>query len=142
MSTAAERSITARVREADAQGFTGSPKELAAALDVDVRRVYAARSYLRRSPGAGRRAAQPGKCRVAFTGAIPADLRLERVRARSVACETCGAKRAEGCRPVEGAAFEWGVHVARARAAGCPVMPSVGELDAGVRPKTREETRT
>ena len=131
---AAERSIAARVREADAAGFAGTAKELAAALDVDVRRIYSARAQIRKLPNAGKRGAQPAKRLRTFVGAMPAELRLERVRARTVACPTCAAPHGNGCADVPDEAFEWGVHVARARLAGCPRLPSVAELNAGVRP--------
>ena len=59
-------------------------------------------------------------------------LLVERRRARSVKCPTCGARRAcvdtgnEG----RGVTFEYGVHVARARLAGCVPLGTAAQLDA------------
>lgn len=59
-------------------------------------------------------------------------LLVERRRARSVKCPTCGARRAcvdlgtEG----RGVAFEYGVHVARARLADCVPLGTAAQLDA------------
>ncbi len=69
-----------------------------------------------------------------------------RRQARSVACPTCGARRACEDGPVDpngprGITWEYGVHVARARLAGCPPLPSVAELDAGRDPFERGERR-
>lgn len=59
-------SITGAVRAALSAGWSGSWKELAAALGCDVRRVYHARYYLARNPRAGSRGAQLGKRRRVF----------------------------------------------------------------------------
>lgn len=58
-----------------------------------------------------------------------------REQARSVACPsfTCGALVGAMCNGV-GEPFEYGVHAARARAAGLPPYPSAAELNAGMRP--------
>jgi hypothetical protein len=61
-------------------------------------------------------------------------LRLRR-RARSVPCPTCGATRACVDGPPDpngprGVVFEYGVHVARARAAGCVPLGTAMQLDA------------
>lgn len=63
-------SITGLVRAALSAGWSGTWKELAAALNVDVRRVYHARFYLARNPRAGSRGAQPGKRRRVFVEVV------------------------------------------------------------------------
>lgn len=59
-------SIAGMVRTALSAGWSGTWKELAAALNVDVRRVYHARFYLRTNARAGSRGAQPSKRRRVF----------------------------------------------------------------------------
>jgi hypothetical protein len=62
-------------------------------------------------------------------------LLVERRRARSVKCPTCGSARACVDGPPDpngprGITWEYGVHVARARAAGCVPLGTAAQLDA------------
>lgn len=75
---------------------------------------------------------------------VPEDVAAMRAQARSVACPVCPAVNVTAVVPASGGEcidvpnnpepFEYGVHVARARAAGLPPFPCAADLDAGARP--------
>jgi len=71
---------------------------------------------------------------------VPKDLEAMRAQARSVACPTCEVERGNCVDDLSdhdrqtSPSFEYGVHVARARAAGLPPFPCAADLDAGAKP--------
>jgi hypothetical protein len=76
-----------------------------------------------------------GRSKRCAQGPAAHGLLVERRRARSVPCPTCGARRACVDGPPDpngprGVVFEYGVHVARARLAGCVPLGTAMQLDA------------
>ena len=71
---------------------------------------------------------------------VPKDLEAMRAQARSATCSTCDRGGGFECWDLSdhdrqtSPSFEYGVHVARARAAGLPPFPCVADLDAGAKP--------